>query len=570
MKIKIKFMLTISVILLVGTVVMMFWVGFISYNNALDEALKGVSRLSSSVHDAAHEFMNAGRQENLDAYLEKARKFDSVTEVRVIRSPLLEKELGVKNGARVRDSIDLQVLANGKEVNTQTMAGDHRAVRRVIPIITERSCMACHPDFREGSVMAGLSMTIIYQHTLDRMLRTLWSIGLIQVIFIFLVIGAIFLLFNKLIMRPLLRIGLFVDKMGAGDLTTQIKIRPDDGRSAQELPQQSISRETGMNSRDEMGALAVAVNRMSEDLQKTMVSRDRLLGEIEERKRAEGELSRAYIQLKDAQDQLVQIEKMAMIGQLAAGVAHEINNPTAFVMCNLEVLNKYLSSLSQIIEKHHEAEAVLSQGHPPEVERILQELKKHEEALDVAYILEDSKRLVQESLDGSRRIKKIVMDLKIFSHAGHEQMEYAKIEDMIQSALSIIWNEIKYKVEVVKEFTALPPFLCYPQPLSQVFINLLMNAAQAIETRGKITIKGYVDGHDIVLEFIDTGCGIPPEITGHIFEPFFTTKPVGQGTGLGLSISYDIIRQHQGHISVKSCVGEGSTFTVRLPLTDPH
>jgi two-component system NtrC family sensor kinase len=543
---------------------MMFWIGLISYNNTLQQALKGVSNLSNSLHDSVYEFMDSGRQENLDGYLERARRFDDVAEIRVVRTVLLQNELGEKSVGKIKDDVDAQVLATGREVNANIIFEGKRAVRRVVPIRADRSCIVCHPDFHHDDVMAALSMTIVYQHSLDRMLKALWSIGLIQGALILFVIGAIYVLFNRLIMRPLLRIGSFVDKMGTGDLSARIKMNavPDKGGNA------SGDQEDVINARDEIGTLAAAFNKMSEDLQKTMVSRDQLLKEIDERKRTEIELKAAYAQLKNAQDQLVQSEKMALVGQLAAGVAHEVNNPTAFVMCNMEVLEKYLASLSRAIEKHHETESILSQGDPQSAQKALQELKKQEEALDVAYILQDSQRLVEESLDGARRIKKIVMDLKTFSHAGHQEKELARVEDLVGSAINIVWNEIKHKVEIVKEFHDLPPLLCYPQPLIQVFLNILVNAAQAIVTRGKIVIKGYVDGPSIVLEFMDNGMGMSPEIMSHIFEPFFTTKPVGQGTGLGLSISYDIIRQHQGQISVRSVVGDGSTFMIRLPLAD--
>lgn len=552
-----KFMLTISAILVLGTIMMMAWVDYSSYQNTLHQALYGVSNLSDSVHDAVYGFMSAGKQESLDAFLEKSRQFNTVREVRVIRSAELENELGIKPGTRVQDELDRQVLATGKEINREVLIGRDRGVRRVIPIITDKSCLDCHAGAKEGSVLAALSITISYQAVIDEMLHNLFSTGLIQLGVIVLVIVAVFFLFNSLIMVPLVHIADCVRRLGtSGDLSAGIEVRSGAGKRLGDLASAHRECEGLINSHDEIGELASAFNTMSQDLRRTTVSRDELLKEVEERKRAEHELKEAYARLKSAQAQLIQSEKMALMGQLSAGVAHEINSPTAFVTSNLETLQQYLNNLTRVIEQYQQAAdklgvLPLAAGAPDQ---------------ELAYILSDSPKLVQESLDGMERIRKIVHDLKHFAHAGAKDKDLARLEDILQSSINIVWNEIKYKVQIIRNYGQLPPVLCYPQQLSQVFINLLVNAAQAIERNGTITIKGYVQGSDVVLEFTDNGSGMPREVMDHLFEPFFTTKSVGKGLGLGLSLASDIIQQHQGEITVRSKVGEGSTFTVRLPI----
>lgn len=288
--------------------------------------------------------------------------------------------------------------------------------------------------------------------------------------------------------------------------------------------------------------------------------------DITERKRAEDELKKAYADLKNMQGQLLQSDKMATVGQLAAGVAHEINNPTGFVMANLDVLNGYVQNLKKMLDKYGELERYFTTERNEHAEVLHAELDKLKQDLGVEEILIDFSCLIKESLDGMLRIQRIVADLRSFSHSDESHWEEADITELIQLALNIARNEIKYKAEVVKEYAAVPKILCYPQQLSQVFLNLIVNAVQAITGRGKIIIKTYVDGDMLVVSIADTGCGMSESVRSRIFEPFFTTKPVGKGTGLGLSLAYNIISKHHGEISAASQPGEGTTFTIRLPL----
>lgn len=267
--------------------------------------------------------------------------------------------------------------------------------------------------------------------------------------------------------------------------------------------------------------------------------------------------------LEEAQNQLLQSEKLASIGQLAAGVAHELNNPIGFVNSNLGTLDEYLEDLFAIIdacEPLHEGSA--AEGKQLESVRRLKAEKNY------AYIKADIAALMAESRDGLLRVRKIVQDLKDFSRVGEAEWQWADVHKGLDSTLNIVWNDLKYKCKVNKDYGELPEIHCLPSQLNQVFLNLLVNAGQAIVEHGEITIRTDRDGDNVWVEVADTGSGIPRENLNRIFEPFFTTKPVGKGTGLGLSLSYGIVVKHHGRIEVKSEVGKGSTFRIVLPI-DP-
>ena len=267
-------------------------------------------------------------------------------------------------------------------------------------------------------------------------------------------------------------------------------------------------------------------------------------------------------QLQRTQSQLLQSEKMASLGQLAAGVAHEINNPVGFINSNLGTLKNYLHDIFALLAAYEATTARL--GTPEELAELVA-LKKEKE-LD--YIESDTVDLLNESAQGLERVKKIVMDLKGFSHLSQNVFEMGDIHECLESTLNIVWHELKYKCKVTKYYdAALPKILCIPSQLSQVFMNLLVNAAQAIQTQGEIEITTRFLAPDTVQVTIrDNGSGIPPENIKNIFDPFFTTKPVGKGTGLGLSLAYGIVVSHHGTIDVESVVGKGTVFTLMFPL----
>ena len=266
--------------------------------------------------------------------------------------------------------------------------------------------------------------------------------------------------------------------------------------------------------------------------------------------------------LAQAQSQLVQSEKMASIGTLAAGVAHEINNPIGYIRSNLGTLGNYIGNFIEVLDAYEKAE-----HSAPDRSALFAGVDELKEKVDIAYIRRDVVALLHESHEGVERVTGIVQDLKDFSRIEtEEKWMLENLHHGLDSTLNVIWNELKYKCEVVKEYGELPNIDCLPSQLNQVFMNLLVNAAQAIDGRGRITIRTGQEGDRVWVEVNDTGQGIPPENVPHLFEPFFTTKPIGKGTGLGLSVSYNIVEKHHGKIEVKSEIGKGTTFRVWLPI----
>jgi PAS domain S-box-containing protein len=298
-----------------------------------------------------------------------------------------------------------------------------------------------------------------------------------------------------------------------------------------------------------------------------------LIEDISERKARETELAQRLAEmtalnhkLEDAQVQLLQSEKMASIGQLAAGVAHELNNPIGFVHSNLGTLDNYLRDIFDIVTACEAAAATAV--NPIDFARI--DALKAEK--DFEFLKTDIFQLLRESRDGLTRVKKIVQDLKDFSRVGETEWQWADIHQCLDSTLNIVWNELKYKCTVSKQYAEnLPQIRCLPSQLNQVFMNLLVNAAQAIPDKGELAISTRLTSDDAIQVCIrDTGTGISPQDLTRIFDPFFTTKPVGKGTGLGLSIAWAIIGKHHGKIEASSTVGAGTTFTLTLPVNQPE
>ena len=289
------------------------------------------------------------------------------------------------------------------------------------------------------------------------------------------------------------------------------------------------------------------------------------ISERGERKRQYEGLQRTVDRLASTQEQLLQSEKMASIGQLAAGVAHEINNPIGYVGSNLGTLQDYATALLALVEKYHEA--LFSEDPAGHREDLLQARQR----LDIDYIVGDLPNLLKESREGIERVTKIVQDLKDFSRVGRDQkMQPADLLQGLDSTLNIVWNDLKYKVRLEKHYGSLPPVECLASEINQVFLNLLLNAGQAIEQRGTIELASGCDDNEAWISITDSGCGIPPEAMPHLFDPFFTTKPIGHGTGLGLAISYGIVAKHHGRIDESSRVGQVSTFRVVVPTRQPR
>jgi PAS domain S-box-containing protein len=303
---------------------------------------------------------------------------------------------------------------------------------------------------------------------------------------------------------------------------------------------------------------------------------EQLQEDIRQRHQAEAELRRSNLELTElndklsrAQQQLVQADKLASIGQLAAGVAHEINNPVGYIFSNFSTLQGYLDQLFQMLDAYQQAEPALAEAAPA----VAAALRAQREQIDLDYLRQDVPALMAESREGIVRVRHIVQDLKDFSRVDtNQEWVWANLHRGIDSTLNIVSNEVKYKADVVKEYGAIPDIQCLPLQINQVVMNLVVNAAHAIgEQRGRITVRTGTEGDgEVWFEVADTGSGIAPDTLARIFDPFFTTKAVGQGTGLGLSLAYGIVRKHGGRIEVDTTPGAGSRFRVRLPVRQGH
>ncbi|MBT5231986.1 MAG: hypothetical protein HOM11_17110 [Methylococcales bacterium] len=280
-------------------------------------------------------------------------------------------------------------------------------------------------------------------------------------------------------------------------------------------------------------------------------------------------LKYAHDHLKLTQNQLLQSEKMASLGQIAAGVAHEINNPIGFVISNIETLRDYNQVFTQLITEYTALEENLGEPKNNALKPILEKINKLKEEEDVDFIVGDVEQMVEDCCSGLKRVKDIISDLKQFAHQDDGAMSLGDIHECIDQSLKIVWNELKYNVNVEKAYGELPKIWFNSGQLSQVFINLFVNASHAIKDKGNININTQIDGDMVLIQVKDDGIGVPESLLNKIFDPFFTTKSVGEGTGLGLSVSFGIIEKHGGDINIESVVNEGATFSIHLPIKQP-
>lgn len=278
-------------------------------------------------------------------------------------------------------------------------------------------------------------------------------------------------------------------------------------------------------------------------------------------------LDEALFHLKNTQAQAVQSEKMASIGQLAAGVAHEINNPIGFIGSNLEALTDYLGDFTSLLDQYQALKKELSSSDSLDngIRKLLSGIDQTENDIEIDYLKEDVADLLSDCLDGTRRVGKIVADLKSFAHPGNDKQMLINVNEGLETTLNVVKNELKYKAEVIKELNEVPLVEAFPQKLNQVFMNMLVNAGQAIAEKGVIRIRTTSEAGHVIISISDTGCGIDKKHLNRIFDPFFTTKDVGKGTGLGMNIAYNIIKEHKGTIKVESEVGKGTCFKILLP-----
>ncbi len=282
--------------------------------------------------------------------------------------------------------------------------------------------------------------------------------------------------------------------------------------------------------------------------------------------RSREELKRANEELKTHKDLIVQSEKLASIGQLAAGVAHEINNPVGFVTSNLGTIQEYVTTMGSILKLYDELEQT-DPSASDQREALQEKIRAVKEEEDLEFILDDLGNVLEESMDGVKRVTEIVQNLKSFARQDSQERRPLDINEGIESMIKMVWNELKYTCEVERDFGEVPLVQCHPGQINQVVMNMLVNASHAMGSEGgTITVGTRATGNEVEIRISDTGSGIPEEIRNRIFDPFFTTKDVGKGTGLGLSISHGIIQDHGGRIEVDSEVGKGTTFRIYLPL----
>jgi signal transduction histidine kinase len=330
----------------------------------------------------------------------------------------------------------------------------------------------------------------------------------------------------------------------------------------------------------EFNALSHSFNHMAQRLSQLFTALEHSKEELEDRVEVRTtELKSTLDQLQQTQAQMIQSEKMSSLGQLVAGVAHEINNPVNFIYGNLKYSQEYTQDLQRLVEQY--------QKHYPEP---VAEIAQTIEEIDLDYLCEDLPKMLASMKVGADRIREIVLSLRNFSRLDEAAYKKVDLHQGLDSTLMILQNRIKAKpgqteIAIIKEYGVLPPVECYPGQLNQVFMNILSNSLDALE-EGKInrtesaipdqpkqiTIRtALVDRESIEVTIADNGVGIPPEIQQRIFDPFFTTKAVGKGTGMGMSISYQIIEKHRGQIKCASTLGEGTKLTIRIPLqqTDP-
>ena len=385
----------------------------------------------------------------------------------------------------------------------------------------------------------------------------------------------VIVVFNRLLTRPLGKLARHADSIdpdAAGFEPIHISQNPNDELGVLQTAINGMMEKIGdtINKLDTLNKkLEERVLARTEQLRETVdqlgKERSVLRTEVDTRKKSQLALARSLQKLKHAQNALVESEKMASLGQLAAGVAHEINNPISYVQQNMLTLGEYNDFFHTLLNEYkHLLAANAESRDTTDIQGRINDVLHKE---DLEYLLEDSVDLIESSVDGIKRVAEIVKNMKTFCHPDEEARQEVNIHEVIEAALLLSQNETKYIAEVEKDLQADNPVVpCNRNQISQVFLNMIVNAAHAVgdKEQGVIRIHTENEGDQLLIHIIDNGCGIPEDKTEKIFEPFYTSKSVGKGTGLGLSISYGIIKKHNGGISVASTPGKGTRFTISL------
>ena len=449
-----------------------------------------------------------------------------------------------------------------RNITVTGLAENEPATRR---LVRHFEVMYTVPNSNKPPIMVGhLEVGANLDNAYSRLMSKAMLILLTQTLKTLLVAIAMLLIVHHFVGHPLVTIAQLSQQFGADSIRARIDLNRKPGREPDEFDQLvatlNRTRERISAHFEQLDAAQKELNIYREQLEILVQDRTTELAiKVTELEAERAEQRRLFDQLQEANQHLLQAEKMASIGQLAAGVAHEINNPIGFVTSNIGSLGRYFADLDEMLKAYEAAEPDLSK---PTTSQLIQRKKQE---YDLKFIREDIPNLIKESSDGLHRVTRIVQDLKDFARIGEVTMAPADLHECITSTLNVVRNEIRYKAEVQLNFGTLPLVPCIAPQINQVLLNLLVNAAQAIENRGTITITTGVNALMAWVTVADSGAGIAPENLSRIFDPFFTTKPVGTGTGLGLSVSYSIVRKHQGLLEVDSTVGVGTTFRLSLP-----
>lgn len=419
-------------------------------------------------------------------------------------------------------------------VELETQAGDNIPPEN--PILPQPE----NPERREllGLVVVGISFERVTSFLKDIQYQVL---GL--ALFIVVLATIVSRILVNAISRPIEKLAEGTRRIARGDLTQEVYIRTP----------------------GEIGELAESFNRMMRDLQASRLELELWAQTLENRVRERTyeieeknqRLTELIEKMKRIQEQLVHSEKMASLGQLVAGIAHEINNPVNFISSNITPLKNYINDIKALINLY---------DHTCELhEQARQKVEEFKQEADFAFLIEDLDDLLEDIETGANRIKRIVQDLRNFSRLDEAELKVIDIHDSLDTTLNLLGHLYEKRITVHKNYGTIPPLECYAGQLNQVFMNILANAAQACGTKGNVWISTRSESGQAVISIRDDGKGIPEEILPKIFDPFFTTKDVGEGTGLGLSISYGIIEKHHGEIRVTSQEGQGTQFTIRIP-----
>ena len=409
---------------------------------------------------------------------------------------------------------------------------------------------------KRDSLTSAHRAEITYRST--RAITTLLLIGTI-VLSAFIATGL-----GRRIAIPVQQLARAAGVVAKGDLEVSLQVRSRDeiGNLAESFNQMTKAlreaRAKMQQQAAELQAQQVILQSINQELQEKSERLEKQNAEIEQKNR---DLERTMLQLRKTQHQLVQSERMASLGQLTAGIAHEINNPVNFVSSNVQPLKRDVEEVLAVMAAYDRA--IAGDGRQ-ESFREVEELKKN---LDFPFLLEEINNLLKGIEVGAQRTNEIVKGLRNFSRLDEETKRLADINQSLESTLLMLKHQLKNRIEVIKDLGDLPQILCFPGKLSQVFMNILSNACQAIAGQGKIFVKSSYDGEIVTVSIKDTGRGMSEEVRQHIFEPFFTTKEIGEGTGLGLSITFGIIEDHDGNIEVYSAPGKGTEFVITLPAT---